>query len=129
MPNAIHQEVEFMVPPGRVYEALLDAKQFSQFSGGAPAEIDAREGGTFSCFGGMITGRNIELRGNQRIVQAWRAGNWPEGEYSIVHFELSPAGAGSKLTFTHSGFPEGTAEHLESGWYKMYWEPLKKLLA
>jgi uncharacterized protein YndB with AHSA1/START domain len=74
MPNAIHQEVEFMVPPGRVYEALLDAKQFSQFSGGAPAEIDAREGGTFSCFGGMITGRNIELRGNQRIVQAWRAG-------------------------------------------------------
>lgn len=129
MSAAIHQEIEFDAPPKRVYQALLDAKQFSQFSGGAPAEIDAKEGGAFSCFGGMISGRNVELRENQRIVQAWRAGNWPEGVYSIANFELSATGAGSKLSFSHNGFPETMREHLDGGWHKMYWEPLKRLLA
>ncbi len=34
----------------------------------------------------------------------------------------------TKLTLHHVGFPEGNGEHLESGWPKMYWEPLKKYL-
>jgi activator of HSP90 ATPase len=129
MSKAIHQEIEFKANPKQVYDALLDAKQFSQLSGGAPAEIDAKAGGAFSCFGGMITGRNVELKSAQRIVQAWRAGNWPEGEYSIAHFELTAHGTGSKLTFEHVGFPEAMREHLDGGWHKMYWEPLKKHLA
>lgn len=128
MSNPIHQEVTFTASPNKVYHALLDAQQFSQMSGGAPAEIESRAGGAFSCFGGMITGRHVELRDNQRIVQAWRAGNWPEGVYSIVRFELAPAGSGTRLTFSHEGFPDAMREHLEGGWHKMYWEPLKKHL-
>ena len=109
-------------------ETLTDAKQFSAFSG-EPAEIDAKAGGAFSCFNGMITGRNVELIPNQRIVQAWRAGNWPEGVYSIVRFELNAQGSNTKLTLDHAAFPDGAAEHLDGGWHKMYWEPLKKYLA
>src|SRR5258707_9487103 len=93
MSAPIHQEIVFLASPKRVYDALLDARQFSQFSGGAPAEIDRKAGGSFSYFGGMISGRNIELKPNQRIVQAWRAGNWPEGVYSVVRFELDVAAA------------------------------------
>jgi uncharacterized protein YndB with AHSA1/START domain len=74
MTNKIRQEVTFATSSQRVYETLTDAKQFSAFSG-EPAEIDAKAGGAFSCFGGMITGRNVELKPGQRIVQAWRAGN------------------------------------------------------
>jgi activator of HSP90 ATPase len=129
MSNSIRQAVIIKASPKRVYDALLDAKQFSAFTGGAPAEIDSKAGGAFSCFGGMITGRNVELMPNQRIVQAWRAGNWPEGVYSIVKFELDARGSETRLTLDHSAFPEGNAEHLESGWHKMYWEPLKKYLA
>jgi|SRR5579859_408216 len=129
MSKPIQQEIAFNASPKRVYEALLDARQFSQLSGGAPAEIDAKAGGIFSCFGGMITGRNVELRENQRIVQAWRAGNWPEGVYSIVRFELTAAGAGTNLSFSHDGFPDAMREHLDGGWHKMYWEPLKKHLS
>src|ERR1700676_3664986 len=129
MSNSIRQAVIIKASPKRVYDALLDAKQFSAFTGGAPAEIDSKAGGAFSCFGGMITGRNVELMPNQRIVQAWRAGNWPEGVYSIVRFELDAQGSETRLTLDHSAFPEGNAEHLEGGWHKMYWEPLKKYLA
>jgi len=128
MADPIQQEVVLKTSQKRVYDVLLDAKQFSEFTGGAPAEISRDPGGAFSCFGGMITGRNIELIPNQRIVQAWRAGNWPEGIYSIVKLELTTQGPDVKISLHHAGFPEGNGEHLESGWHKMYWEPLKRYL-
>jgi len=128
MAGAIQQEVIFKASPERVYDALLDSRQFSEFSGGAATEISRDPGGTLSCFGGMITGRNVELIPSQRIVQAWRAGHWPEGAYSIVKIELKAHDSDTKLILHHVGFPEGSGEHLESGWHKMYWEPLKKYL-
>ncbi len=128
MSQSIHQEVTIKANPQRVYAALTDAKQFSAFTGGAPATIEAAAGGAFSCFGGMIAGRNIELVPNKRIVQAWRAGNWPDGVYSIAKFELQENGKETKLVFDHAGFPAEQAPHLEGGWHKMYWEPLKAYL-
>jgi activator of HSP90 ATPase len=63
------------------------AKQFTAFSG-APAEIDREPGGTFSLFGGLIVGRNVELIPKERIVQAWRPADWEAGVYTLVRFEL-----------------------------------------
>ena len=126
--TALHQEVDFAAPPERVYAALTDAAQFNAMTN-APAELDAKTGGAFSLFGGMITGHNLEMVPNQRLVQAWRAGNWPAGMFSIVRFDLQPSGAGTKLVFDHTGITEDMREHLDGGWHKMYWEPLTKLLA
>jgi len=133
MSNAIRQEVSIKASPDRVYDALIDAKHFSEFTG-APAEIDPSPGGAFSCFGGIITGRNIELLPNRRIVQAWRVAMWPDGLYSIVRFELQPDGSQTRLTMDHVGFPEEMRPHLngemaDGGWQRQYWEPLKKYLA
>jgi len=130
----IHQEVLFKASPKQLYETLLDSKKFSEFTGGAPAKIDRDTGGAFSCFGGVITGRNIELVPDRRIVQAWRVGIWPEGVYSIVKFELHPQGPDTRLVMDHVGFPEGLRAHLngeqpDGGWHRQYWEPLKKYLA
>jgi uncharacterized protein YndB with AHSA1/START domain len=125
----IHQEVVLKASPERIYEALTNAKQFSEFTGGAAAQINPEVGGSFSCFGGQIVGRNVELVPNQRVVQAWRVRSWGEGVYSIVRFELEPAGSETRVVFDHSGFPEDQREHLESGWRQMYWEPLRKYLA
>jgi activator of HSP90 ATPase len=138
--EAIHQEVSFQASPKRVYQALLDAKQFQKVQmlsdavksldiAGKPAEINAEPGGRFSLFAAYIVGRQVELLANQRIVQAWRAMSWDPGAYSIARFEISPQGTGSKIVFDHSGFPAGTAEHLAAGWKAHYWEPLAKFLA
>lgn len=129
MAAAIHQEVSIGASPERIYKAFVDSAQFSALTGGAPAEISTENGGKFSCFGGAISGINVELVPGKRIVQAWRVGNWPEGLYSLVRFELEPEGTGTKLVFDHSGFPEAEAEHLAAGWHERYWEPLKKFLA
>ena len=120
----IHQEIDFNASPQQLYEALLDAKQFTEFSG-RPAEIN-REGGVFSLFKGHIVGRNVELVPNQRIVQAWRVVTWPEGAYSIARFELKPQGSGTRLVLDHIGFPEGLHDHLAQGWEENYWSLLKK---
>ena len=124
----IHQEVEFQASPNTIYDVLVNGGKFSAFSG-APSQITAEPGGVVSCFGGMISGRFIELLPDKRIVQAWRVGNWPDGVYSIVKIELEPQGSGTKLTLDHFGFPEEHREHLDAGWQKMYWEPLKNYLS
>ena len=137
--EAIHQVAVFKANRKRVYEALLDTKQFDQVIqlsgamksmalGSKPTEISRETGGAFVLFGGYITGRHVELVPNERIVQAWRAGSWDPGVYSIAKFELAEQGSGSKIVFDHTGFPLGTGEHLAAGWKANYWEPLEKFL-
>ncbi len=124
----INQTVIFETSPDKVYDAIMSASEFSEVTG-APAEIAAEEGGAFSCFGGQIVGRHIELVPNERIVQAWRVSSmWDEGAYSIVTMILSESGKSTTLDLRHAGFPADAAEHLEPGWHKMYWEPLKAYL-
>ncbi len=101
----------------------------SMHLGDKPAEISREAGGPFALFGGYITGRQVELVPDERIVQAWRAGSWPVGIYSIARFELVEEGSGTKIVFDHTGFPKGDAEELALGWKAHYWEPLGKLLA
>jgi activator of HSP90 ATPase len=138
--ESIHQEPLFKASRKRVYDALTDAKQLDRIVelsgamkemglGQKPAEISHQEGGTFSLFGGYITGRHVELVVNKRIVQAWRVGSWNPGVYSIARFELADQGGVTRIAFDHTGFPVGTGQHLADGWKAHYWEPLQKLLA
>ena len=129
MTQTIHQEINFNVNSQRLYDTLTNSEQFGEATGGAPTEISTEEGGSFSCFGGMIVGRNIELVPNKRIVQAWRAGNWDAGVYSIVKFEFNEKGQETQLVFDHIGFPNCQGEHLEAGWHENYWKPLERYFA
>jgi activator of HSP90 ATPase len=126
--STIHHEVTLAVAPSRVYQALVESKSFAEMTG-APASGDAAEGAAFSCFGGHITGRHVELAPGKRVVQAWRAKTWPEGLYSIVRFELHADGQGTKLVFDHDGFPEEMKDHLATGWQSNYWDNMAKRLA
>jgi uncharacterized protein YndB with AHSA1/START domain len=139
--EAIHQEPVFKASRKRVYEALTDANQFGKVvqlsaamqsggmkTGAAPVTISREAGGAFSAFGGYVTGRQIELVPNERIVQVWRAGSWDPGSYLIARFVLVEQGAETKVKFDHTGFPKGQAEHLAEGWRVNYWEPLAKYL-
>jgi uncharacterized protein YndB with AHSA1/START domain len=100
----------------RVFQALTDAKQFDKVIqlgatiktmslGNKPTEISRDAGGTFILFGGYVTGRHIELLPDERIVQAWRAGSWEPGVYSIAQFELTEQGSGTSSSSTIEAFP------------------------
>lgn len=128
MPSTIHQEMFFPVVPGRVYETIMGSKQFGEATN-ALAQIGSEAGASFSCFDGKITGRNVDLVQNKRIVQAWRSGNWSEGIYSIVRFELTAHDGGTRLIFDHTGFPVEHFTDLKGGWQKMYWDQLQRYFA
>jgi activator of HSP90 ATPase len=65
----------------------------------------------------------------KRLVQAWRAADWPVGAFSIARFDLTATGPGTLLMFRHTGFPEGDGKNLANGWTEHYWTPLAKYLA
>ena len=124
----IQQDVTLNASPERVYRALIDASEHAAFTGQA-AQIVPEAGGAAEWFEGKISGRTIELVPNTRIVQAWRAANWPEGTYSIVRYDLAEADGKTQLTLTHDAIPDGQEGHLTGGWDKMYWNPLAEYLA
>jgi activator of HSP90 ATPase len=130
---AIHQSAYFKVAPARVYSMLLSSAEFSSCTKktfdmftASSAKIDPVVGGVFSLFDGHITGRILELVPDQRIVEAWRVVDWPAGAYSIVRFDLSAEGGGTRLIFEHIGFPEGLKVHLSEGWKQHYWDAMTK---
>lgn len=139
--EAIHQEITFKASPHAVYEALGNSQQFDALTrlsdavtlvtaaDAKPTSISREVGGPFILFGGYITGRNLEMLSDERLVQSWRAGGWRAGDYSIVKFVLAANDADTNLIFDHRGFPEGEGKHLARGWYTHYWEPLAKYLA
>ena len=124
--SRIQQEVTLGAPPARVYQALVEPKRFCEVTG-APAMGEGAEGAAFAVFGGHVSGRHLELVPGRLLVQAWRAKTWPEGVYSIARFELQSSGAGTKVVFEHSGFPEDMKDHLAKGWQMNYWDKLSAL--
>jgi len=130
--ECIHQEVVFKASRTRVYQALTDAKQFSKVTDyvmpGAATAISPEVGGAFSIFGGVISGRNIEMVPNERLVQAWREKNWEPGVFTIAKFQLNEEGSGTRLVFDQTAIPQGHADHLAPGWKSHYWDGLQKYL-
>jgi activator of HSP90 ATPase len=123
----IRHVVRLQAKPKVIYGALMNSKKHAAFTG-APAKIDPRVGGRFAAWGPHLRGVNVELIAGKRIVQAWRARNWPKGHYSIASFELRPAKGGTVLTFTHVGIPAKNAKSINQGWKTHYWSPLKKAI-
>jgi activator of HSP90 ATPase len=125
---AIRQQVTLGAPPLAVYRALMDSRTHAKFTGSA-ARISPRVGGRFTVYDGYAEGRYVELVPGRKIVQSWRASDWPAGYYSTAAFVLAAAGGGTRLTFTQDGVPAKHAAAIRQGWREFYWEPLKSLFA
>ena len=125
--GSLKQTRTFNASAKTLYDLLMDSRKHSKLTGSA-AKISTKVGGKYSVYDGYAEGVNLELKPNKKIVQPWRASNWPEGFYSKVTFVFSSAGKGkTKLIFTHSGIPANEVESLKEGWNTFYWEPLKNL--
>ena len=125
--KAIKQSVFFKSSPAEVYEALMDSKKHSKFTG-SKAMVSRKVGGKFSVFGGGLYGKNTALSKNKKIVQQWACEmkGWPKGHYSKATFSLKKAGKGTKLTFLQAGVPAACYKSISDGWHRYYWKNMKK---
>jgi activator of HSP90 ATPase len=105
----------------------MDSKKHAAFTGGK-ASISRMVGGKFTAYDGYAEGVNVELVPDKKIVQTWRADDWPEGHYSRVTFSLTNAGGGTRLAFTQSDVLEEQYDDVAQGWRDYYWKPLKEML-
>jgi activator of HSP90 ATPase len=126
--KTIRQTVKFPASPHEVYELLMDSKKHKSLSG-QTARISKKVGGTFSAWGGHITGFNLVLNPGKKIVQAWRATGWWLEHYSIAIFDIQEVAGGSKLTFTQIGVPPHRYSGHYRGWIEAYWTPMKEVIA
>ncbi len=127
MAKTIKQIVVFKASSHEVYEALMNSKKHSQFTGDV-AKISTKAGGKISAYSGYIEGKNLELVKDKKIVQEWRAADWPENHFSKATFLLEETKDGCKLTFTQENVPDKFAKAIGDGWHEHYWEPMKEML-
>ncbi len=127
--RTIRQKAYFRATPHEVYELLMDSKKHCSFAGGA-CSISRKVGGKISVSDGYITGENVELVKDKKIVQKWKAEEdcWPEDHFSIVTFKLTPVKEGTGLYFTQTGIPAECGDRFDSGWKDFYWGPMKEVL-
>lgn len=123
----LKQTATFNASPHEVYELLMDSKKHGEFTGGKAA-ISRKAGGKFSIYDGGISGTNLEIVPDKKIVQEWRYDDWLEGHYSVATFALSKTKTGTKLTFTQTGIPSERYEDIRQGWIDYYWKPMKQAL-
>jgi len=125
--KTIRHTITLDASPHDVYEMLMDEKKHARFTAGA-AQISRDVGGAFVTNNGYSAGTNKELVQDTKIVQTWRASDWPEDYYSTLTITLSPVSSKTKLSFVQTGVPEDQYEEISQGWYDYYWDPLKKSL-
>jgi activator of HSP90 ATPase len=127
MPKTIRQTVTIKASPHVVYETLMDSRKHAAFSR-MPARISRKPGGRFTAYGPYLSGVNLELISDKKIVQFWRSRNWPPFHYSTVTFALEKVKGGTRLSFTQVGVPDDDYRAKKRGWIRSYWEPIKAML-
>jgi uncharacterized protein YndB with AHSA1/START domain len=118
-------ELSRLIParPERVFNAWLDASEHSLMTGGEAATVN--EDGSYTAYDGYISGRTLERKPHERIVQTWRSTEFPDGAPdSRLEVVLEPDGDGTKLTLKHSDIPDGQGESYRQGWEEHYFEPM-----
>jgi uncharacterized protein YndB with AHSA1/START domain len=127
--DAIRLSRRLDAPPERLYEAFMDSDLHSEFTGGE-ASVDPRVGGAFTAWDGYIEGTTLELEPGARIVQAWRAEEFPEdAPDSRLEVLFERDGDGTLLTLLHTEVPPGMGPTYEKGWVDYYLDPLERWLA
>jgi activator of HSP90 ATPase len=125
--GSIRQKVLFDASPHDVFELLMDSKKHSDFTE-SKCVISRKVGARFSAYDAYASGKNLEVVAGQKIVQEWRASDWPKGAVSVASFELSPKGNHTELLFIQTGVPSDFVEDVRAGWYEHYWDKMKAFL-
>jgi activator of HSP90 ATPase len=127
--KTLQQTITIQTSPHELYEALMDTKKFTAFTGDH-AQINRGVGGTFTAFNGYVKGKNLELVPDEKIVQEWQADEdgWPKDHFSIITIALTPEDEGTRQDFIQDKLPTQCADIIAKGWEDHYWEPLKQYL-
>jgi activator of HSP90 ATPase len=114
------------VIPKEVYQAYIDPKKHSQFTG-SEATGKPVVGGKFTAWDGYISGKFLELEEDKRVVQEWTSTDFPEGASpSRLELTFREVPKGTEIVMIHSNVPKDQEDETAEGWTEFYWEPMKQ---
>jgi activator of HSP90 ATPase len=124
--TTIKQKVVVAASPREVYEAYVDPKKHSKFTG-SKATGKAVVGGKYTAWDGYIFGKHLTLEKDKLVVQEWQTTEWPEG-YPPSKLELTfkEVSGGTEIQLVQSNVPAAQEDELAEGWIEFYWNPLKE---
>jgi hypothetical protein len=94
---------------------------------GGAAVMSNQPGAKISAWDGYISGTNIELVPDERIVQTWRTTKFAETDPdSTITVQLLSTAEGTRLTLTHSNVPDDHTGYEQGGWQQFYFEPMRR---
>ena len=123
--STIIQKVIIEASPNEVYEAFMDPKKHSEFTG-SKATGTSIVGSKFTAWDGYIQAKNLELEKGKRILQEWVTSEWPQGfPPSKLELIFTDLDGKTEIRMVHSNVPASQESDLKQGWEDFYWIPLK----
>ena len=135
-PPAFTYEIYIGAPVAKVWKGLIDGDTTQQYVYGTRFEGKLKKGAPYAYVGDSnfkaVDGEILDLEPEKRLVMTWKA-HWDDSvvndRASRVTYELSAAGATTKLRLVHDDFDAKTATYTGSveGWPLML-SSLKSIL-
>jgi activator of HSP90 ATPase len=110
-----------------VFTALTNPFTIELWSG-EKAIMTTKVGEEFSLWDGDITGKNIEIIENEKLVQQWYFGEDDDTEPSIVTIKIWPKNSSCSVELLHSNIPDEAYENIVEGWNDAYLGAVKALM-
>jgi len=104
MPSDLKFNLKFRVPTHIIYETLTNPMEIMKFTQ-CKAEFVKEVNGTFNFYEGFITGSNVELVENIKLVQKWKFSNLPDNIDVTMNFKEKP-GQECLIQITVKNIPE-----------------------
>lgn len=114
----------FVIPaePEDVFSALTNPFTIELWTG-YKAIMDDQPGTEFSLWDGSITGTNIEVIANKKLVQEWYFGE--QEMQSIATIKLFEDKKGTQVELKHTNIPDEDYENITEGWVEYYFGAIK----
>src|SRR3989337_3519872 len=123
--TTLRQNAVIPAPPSQVYDAFVDSKKHSEFTG-SKATGKPIVGSKFTAWDDYIMGKYLEIEKGKRLVQEWTTTDWPDGyPPSRLGLTFTEHEEGTEVALVQHDVPVEQAEEIKQGWIDFYWEPLK----
>ena len=128
-PLAIKASVVLKAKPDEIFEVLTNSKKILEWSG-QKGVVQQAIGGKFEMFDGWVKGTVLGFERGKLLVVTWKPEEWDKNSTSsIVTYRFTEMKDGTKISITHTGFPNSKeAQSHKEGWPQFVFEPLKTYL-
>ena len=128
MRNVIFKSIELPATADKLFEMYLDSTTHSAITG-LDASVSAENGSDFQAFGGLLTGKMLQVVRPRLIVQAWRSVSFHETDPdSLLILSFTDERSNGRIDLVHLDVPDHDYDGVTRGWDEKYFEPWRVYL-